>query len=150
MSQWATWVSAGFGAGYSPIAPGTVGTLVGALLIYGFHILGFNLGWHLVLAIISYTGIAYVAIKNLPSSWVHDDQRIVSDEVVGLWLTMLFVPFSIVNLAFGVVLFRVFDIFKPLGIRRLDRWRHDWGVLVDDLLAGVYANITLQLILLLL
>jgi phosphatidylglycerophosphatase A len=59
---------------------------------------------------------------------------------------MLFVPFSFQNLIIAFILFRVFDIAKPLGIRKLEKIQNGWGVMLDDVLAGIYANIVLQII----
>ncbi len=146
MNMLAAWFSAGFGAGYSPVAPGTMGTLVGVVLLWLLNMSGIVNPYMLMTLLVAYILIAYIAIRHLPTSWKHDDQRIVSDEVAGLWLTMIWVPINWKTLVVGFVLFRFFDILKPLGIRKLDNWRNDWGVLVDDLLAGVYANICLRLI----
>ena len=94
--------------------------------------------------------IGYYSITNLPADWVHDDQRIVIDEVLGLFVAMLFIPLSWQNLFFSFILFRIFDIWKPLGIRNLDNFHSDFSVIVDDLLAGVYANLALRGLMLLL
>lgn len=99
---------------------------------------------------VAVTLVGYWSINNLPSSWEHDDQRIVIDEVVGLFATMIFIPFSWTTIILSLVLFRVFDIWKPLGIRSFDKLKSNSSVLVDDLLAGVYANIALRIIILLL
>ena len=77
--------------------------------------------------------------------WGHDAGKIVIDEVVGMWITLWLVPKSLMLYAIGFVLFRVFDILKPLGVRQSQKLPGGWGVMVDDLLAGVYANLILQL-----
>ncbi len=146
MSIVASFFSSGFGAGYSPVAPGTFGSIVGVLLLYVLQFYGFSFGIDLLVFIFVFTLAAYAAIKYLPDTWSHDDQRIVSDEIVGMCVTLLFVPWSWKNVLVGLVLFRLFDITKPLGIRLIDRWKNDWGVLIDDLVAGVYANICLRMI----
>jgi phosphatidylglycerophosphatase A len=74
--------------------------------------------------------------------------KVVIDEAVGMWITMVLVPFSYLNLIIGFTLFRLFDIFKPLGIRNLEKLNGGLGVMADDVLAGIYANLVLQLILL--
>lgn len=68
------------------------------------------------------------------------------DEVIGMWITMLFVPFNNINLLIGFILFRFFDIAKPLGVRKLEALPRGVGVMADDVLAGIYANIVLQII----
>jgi len=96
------------------------------------------------------TAIGVWCADRLPSSWAHDDQRIVIDEVVGVWVTMLFIPLSITNLLIGFVLFRIFDIAKPLGIRKVDQMGGSLSVMVDDLLAGIYANMVFQVLIIVL
>ncbi len=79
--------------------------------------------------------------------WGKDHQRVVIDEVAGMCITLLWVPVTPVNILLGLVLFRFFDIVKPLFIRRLEALPGGWGVMFDDILAGVYANLILQIIL---
>ncbi|WP_375417179.1 phosphatidylglycerophosphatase A [uncultured Hymenobacter sp.] len=85
-----------------------------------------------------------VAAQLVESAWGKDHQRVVIDEVAGMWLTMLGVPLTGASLLAGLVLFRFFDIRKPLGIRALERLPGGVGVMLDDVLAGLYANVLLQ------
>ena len=78
--------------------------------------------------------------------WGKDHNRVVIDEVAGMCITLLFIPVEIKYVALGLVLFRFFDIVKPLGIRKLEKWPGGWGVMADDVLAGIYANVVMQLI----
>ena len=134
-----------------PFAPGTWGTLVGNLVIIALWQMGLLTSlWTIPLLTIAWSLIGYWSITQLPEDWQHDDQRIVIDEVVGVWLTLAFVPISWQTIVLSFILFRVFDIWKPLGIRRFDNLKSDFSVIVDDLVAGVYANITLRIVLLLL
>jgi len=146
MKWLATFISSAGGAGYAPIAPGTWGTLVGCLLLYLFTVLfeSFDATWPLLLLTVIVTIVSHQLISFLPDTWIHDDGKIVIDEVLGLWVTLLFLPLSPLNLLLGFILFRIFDIWKPLGIRWFDRLKSDWGVIADDLVAGVYANIALR------
>lgn len=146
-----TLIASGLGSGYAPFAPGTWGTLVGTFVLYGLAYCDwFNTGWMLltITAIVSLIG--YYSITQLPEGWVHDDGRIVIDEVLGLFTSMLFIPLTVKTLVLSFILFRVFDIWKPLGIRSFDKLKSNSSVIVDDLLAGVYANLTLRLVILLL
>jgi phosphatidylglycerophosphatase A len=137
-------IATGFGVGFSPIAPGTIGTLL-ALPIYYLLSNIYSPLYELIL-------IAFFFF----SSWISnqaerywgkkDDQRIVIDEIMGFLVTMLWVPKSILFIIGGFVLFRVFDILKPFPIRRLERVKSGFGVVLDDVLAGIYANIILHLI----
>ena len=83
--------------------------------------------------------------------WGDDPSQMVSDEVAGQAITFLFIPFSgqvsldISILLAGFILFRVFDILKPFGIKRLQHFRSGLGILLDDLAAGLYALLCLQL-----
>jgi phosphatidylglycerophosphatase A len=78
--------------------------------------------------------------------WGKDHSRVVIDEAAGLFVSVLFVPATILYIFIGFVLFRFFDILKPLFIRKLEALPGGWGVMADDLLAGVYANLVLHLI----
>jgi phosphatidylglycerophosphatase A len=73
-----------------------------------------------------------------------DPSHIVIDEFAGLWLTLLFVQPSYKNAIAGFILFRIFDIAKPFGIRKMEKFKKGWGIMLDDLLAGLYSNLILQ------
>ena len=76
------------------------------------------------------------------SEWGKDPSRVVIDEAHGYWLTLLFIPPSITNLLIALILFRVFDISKPFGIKYFDRQPTALSVMLDDSLAGIYAGLT--------
>ncbi len=144
-------IATSLGVGYSPIAPGTCGAIIGSL----FYYLAFYLHdrgsieftqLHLIVAITLFTGLGVVATKVLESEWGHDPSKIVMDETVGLWITMLFIPFHWTYLLAGLVLFRIFDIWKPLGIRSIEKLPHGFGVMGDDILAGIYSCIVLHVL----
>jgi phosphatidylglycerophosphatase A len=133
---WSTLVATALGAGFSPIAPGTCGTLVAVPLAYALTLAGtaaFIAGTVLVSAL----GV-WAAEVFCRATGVDDDQRIVIDEVAGYLLTIVLVPRGWVNLALGVIVFRVFDIWKPGPVRMVDEKVHGGlGVMLDDLAAGV-------------
>lgn len=143
-----------FGSGYSPIAPGTAGALVGCIMLWIFEkygIISTTTTPLLFIGLIVITTIlGIIATDKLEEEWGKDPSKVVIDEVIGVWIAMMFVPFSILNvlLAFGI--FRYFDIAKPLGIRKLEALKGGVGVMADDMLAGVYSNITMHAILALL
>ncbi len=146
-------ISTGLGAGYSPIAPGTAGSIVGAILFYAFNLAlnSYNLStWWILSGNILLIAILYIAgllaIQKTHKEWNHDDNRIVIDEIIGIGITILATPLSWQIYVAAFVLFRVFDIWKPLFIRKLDNIKSDNGVLLDDVLAGIYANIVLQIL----
>lgn len=78
--------------------------------------------------------------------WGKDSSKVVIDEVAGMMISLLFVPVTITNVLIALFLFRVFDITKPFFIRDLEKLPGGWGVMADDVLAGIYANILLQAI----
>jgi phosphatidylglycerophosphatase A len=80
--------------------------------------------------------------------WGKDHNRVVIDEIAGMCITLLFVPFSISYIIIGFLVFRFFDILKPLYIRRLESLKGGWGVMGDDVLAGIYSNLILQIVVL--
>ena len=75
-----------------------------------------------------------------------DDRRIVIDEMMGFFVTMLWLPRTVFFIVIGFFLFRFFDILKPPPIRRLENIQGGFGVVLDDVVAGIYANIALQLV----
>lgn len=96
----------------------------------------------LITAFITTIGIWSATV--VEPQWGKDSYRVVIDEVAGMCLSLLFIPIHLKTLLAGLVLFRVFDILKPFGIRRLEKLSGGWGVMLDDLLAGLYANLLLQ------
>lgn len=88
------------------------------------------------------------ACAQLEEEWGHDPSRVVIDETIGIYITYLLMPFSWTNVILGFVLFRAFDIIKPLGVKTIDTKLHSpFSVMLDDILAGIYAFLTLQAIL---
>ena len=139
--------STGLGVGYFPKMPGTVGTLWGVLLFYLCR--NFSLGNYLVFTLLL-LGISWFMIhfaeKRLRT---HDSSIIVLDEVAGYAVAVFGLPFSWPLAALAFVFFRLFDIWKPWPILQVDRKVHGaFGVILDDLLAGVYALVCLRILLL--
>jgi phosphatidylglycerophosphatase A len=135
----------GLGVGYSPVAPGTAGTVLAVPLylllsripspVYEVTLLTF----FFFSAWVSEGGQKYFGRK--------DDQRIVIDEMMGFLVTMFWLPKTYLTVLLGFLFFRVFDILKPFPIRRLHtRCGGGYGVVLDDLLAGVYGNLLLQIL----
>ena len=136
-------IATGFGSGLSPYAPGTVGTLVSLLL---FMVLKDTTWVLLALCLVSFIAGIYLCGHTTRKLGVHDHGGIVWDEFVGMWITLLWVPLSPLTLLLGFVLFRLFDILKPWPIGFLDkRVQGGLGIMIDDVLAGMFANISLLL-----
>lgn len=130
----------GFGSGLVPRGPGTAGTLVAVFLFWWLQYLPFvSLLLVVALAFVAGVGICGLASKRLG---VEDHPGIVWDEFVGYWLTMCFAPPGLFWMLVGFVLFRFFDILKPWPISWIDRRvSGGLGIMLDDLLAGVYAGL---------
>ena len=139
-------IATGFGSGYSPIAPGTAGSLVGLLLFWPLrHLNGPALV--LVVSVSFLVGVA-AAASVARRAGRKDPGIVVVDEVVGMWTSLLFLPFTAGTAALGFVLFRVMDVLKPYPARQLEDLPGGWGIMADDLMAGVYANLALRVALL--
>lgn len=141
----AKFISLGFGAGKAPIAPGTWGTLVGIPIYLLMQ----------DLALVSYLAVSFAII--ILGIWaaevygkalgVHDHQSIVWDEVAGYIVTMTFAPAGWEWIIIGFLLFRLFDIWKPWPINLLDKHvKGGFGVMIDDVVAGIYAATILYLL----
>ncbi len=139
-------MATGFGVGYSPVAPGTLGTLI-AIPIYYFLSNISSPIYEITLIGFFFLSV-WVSEKAEVLFGKKDDQRIVIDEIMGFLVTMLWVPKTAILIVTGFFLFRFFDILKPFPIRRLEKGlKGGYGVVLDDVMAGVYANIVLQMIL---
>jgi phosphatidylglycerophosphatase A len=140
----ATW----FGTGLIPPVPGTMGTLGAIPLVILFSYVG-NLFQPLL--IILFVGISIWAAERQSKLLNQEDpSQVVIDEVAGFLVTFLFLPLTWKNIIIGFIFFRLFDIFKPFPIRKLEKLKGGLGIVMDDLLAGVYANLCLQFIILVL
>jgi phosphatidylglycerophosphatase A len=136
-------LSLGFGAGLSPKAPGTLGTLV-AIPLY-LAIVQLALPWYLAVVGIGFCGGIWLCGYTGKVLGVHDHGGIVWDEIIGFWITMIAVPPAWQWILLGFVLFRIFDIIKPWPVGFADRrLQGGLGVMVDDLLAGLYALACMQ------
>ena len=132
-----------FFSGYAPVAPATVGS---ALVAGGYYMLSPSLGvveWLAVLTAVFF--VAVYAAQAMEREWGKDPSRVVVDEAVGFLVTVAFLPPGLATAIAGFVLFRIFDIAKPPPARRLESLPGGWGVVMDDVAAGVYGNLVLQL-----
>lgn len=139
-------IATGFGSGLSPFAPGTAGALLATLVWAGlsFLVSPTNLIWITVAMILFFTVTGIWATNRVIPYWGKDPSRVVIDEMVGVWLALLAAPAGHIGYMAGAfLLFRIFDISKPLGIRRMERFSGGLGVMMDDILAGVYSFILL-------
>ena len=144
-------IATGFGAGFVPVAPGTVGALEGIGIYLAVRALGFgelNLFFGLVILNIGLFLLGvWTSSKTCRVIGIADPHQIVIDEISGQLISLtplvLLPSFSLAGLIIGFVLFRAFDIFKPYPIRKLERLPGGLGVMTDDALAGIYAAVLL-------
>ena len=143
----ATIIGTGFGAGYWPWGPGTAGAILATIMWMGAALLftPVSVFWLTLTAIILFTILGTWATAKLQPYWGDDPSRVVVDEMIGVW-TPLLLASTWQQAILALVLFRFFDIAKPLGIRSLDRRKGAFWVMADDLLAGIYSAIVLYLI----
>jgi phosphatidylglycerophosphatase A len=132
-------VAFGFGAGLAPKAPGTFGSIVGALAAW--WMLDLPLPWRVAVVLAVIAAGTWICGESARRLGRHDDQRIVLDEIAGVLLTSLAVlEKSIFALTLVFVFFRFFDILKPWPIRDVDHSLHGGlGIMLDDLIAALYA-----------
>lgn len=130
-------LASGFGFGFSPLAPGTAGSLLAVLIWWLVPAL-----WWLRASLLALSLILGVwSATRAESKWGHDNGRIVIDEIAGMWISLLFLPKTWAVFLISFLLFRFMDIIKPLGARQIQKLPGGWGVVADDVLAGIYANI---------
>jgi len=138
-------IATGFYSGYLPKAPGTWGSLVGLLLVYLLNY--FSLPVYLTVTVFLFmigTFSAGEAEKILDN---HDPGIVVIDEIVGMLIAMIAVPLSPLTMLLGFFLFRVFDIVKPFPVNIFDqRFHGGLGIMLDDMMAGIYSLLSLQLL----
>ncbi|HEY3190602.1 MAG TPA: phosphatidylglycerophosphatase A [Solirubrobacteraceae bacterium] len=131
-----------FGVGYAPVAPGTVGSAVAALVLWIVPFSRVGLAVFLVTVVVVGTWAADVAERRLGGK---DPGAIVIDEVAGMTVSVALLPLTPAVLLGGFVLFRIFDVVKPPPAQASQRLGGGVGVMIDDLIAGVYALAVLVL-----
>ena len=132
-------LATGFGSGLSPFAPGTMGTLVGIPIC--LVCLPFTWPVRFLFVIVLSALAIFVSGRAETIYRKKDDQRIVIDEIAGFQVAMLPVTITVWHLCVAFVLFRIFDIWKPFPIRNLQNLPGGWGVVIDDIAAGIYAGV---------
>ena len=147
---WATLVATFFGAGRLKPGPGTWGSLATVLVwaLASSRIPQASRTWATLIAATAVTLIGIPAATRVArSAGLKDPQFVVIDEVAGQLVTLIAVPLAWKTFLAGLILFRVFDIWKPFPIRRLERLPDGTGIVVDDLGAGLYALAVMHLVL---
>ena len=164
VSLWSRFIATGAFVGYVPWASGTFGTLAGLILylIPGME----NPPLLFVIILAGFAAGVYTSARVAPAVGHHltktaeraktmfqrghpstpDPSIIVIDEIVGIWITLLMVPKTLPAIVIGFLLFRLFDIIKPYPAARLEHLPGGWGIMLDDVVAGLYANIATQIL----
>ncbi len=130
------WFVTGFGVGYCPIAPGTMGTVLGLILFLPFHTAP------LLYALPALAALFGIGVYTTGFSFAifgkKDPSKVVIDEIVAILFTLFLLPSSAVLWVFGFLLFRFFDIAKPIGVREAERLPGGLGIMADDIIAALY------------
>jgi len=138
---WAT----GGGSGYIPWAPGTAGTAVGILFFWGLSQLSGALYFLTLFAFIFFA--VWIAARAEIILKQPDARVIVIDEIAGLLVAMVGIPFCLKNIGMSFLIFRILDTIKPFPARWIDQnLSGGWGIVFDDLIAGIYTNIIFRII----
>jgi len=156
---WAWTIATFFGVGFWRPGPGTAGSIAAAAIwwLAGYftttHPAATTLRTHMPLAWMTAAAALVLLIVGVPASAVvaresgrKDPQCVVADEAVGQWIALLAAPANWKFALVGLVLFRTFDIWKPPPIRRIEYLPGGWGIMLDDVAAGVYALIVFQIL----
>lgn len=130
--------------GYFPVAPGTAGAVAGLAVYALMHTLGMG-GLELPVVVLLFVAGVVVGTQAERCFGCLDPGPFVIDEVMGMMLTLLLIPVGWSGIALGFMLFRVLDIVKPFPARRLERLPGGLGMMADDAIAAVYANLLLRL-----
>jgi len=144
-----------FGIGYLPLAPGTFAALAGLILYIFSHNYEFiyNVETQNFVSLHYYITTAFIlAIGFLVSGRAErifgqkDSRNIVIDDFAGVFIVYLFIPFKLPYILTGFILYRFFDIIKIYPIKKIESLPGGWGIMLDDIAAGIYANVVLQII----
>lgn len=146
----AAFIATAGGIGFAPFAQGTFGSLLPTVVIFlapgclGTEGISAAIVMIPLIVVVYFAGVWASGVCE--KVWGHDPGRVVIDEVAGTLVTLAFIPLTSVAVGAGFFLFRTFDIFKPWPVRRFERFSGGWGVMNDDMVAGVLANIVLRMV----
>ncbi len=141
------WVYAVGPSGLAPVAPGTAGSFTAAILIFLPGHVGGIPEWSISVAALSLVVVFFAGVWSATKAErIHgrDPGIVVIDEVAGMIVTLMAIPNSPVAVVFGFFIFRAMDILKPFPARRLEKAPGGWGIMLDDVMAGIYSNVLLR------
>ena len=140
-----------FYTGYSPVAPGTAGTVAGMGLYIVVYLVFGKINWPLCLVVMVVFFYPAVIVCEHGERFfaVKDPPQVVLDEVYGYWVSVLFYPFNWKITVLAFVIFRIMDILKPYPVKNIQTVKGGLGIMIDDCFAGIYTNVTIMVIILL-
>jgi phosphatidylglycerophosphatase A len=138
LDQGATFVATGGYSGYAGVVPGTVGSLVGLALYLPTTASPISVR---IAAAVALFFLGVFASNRVAAIWrIKDPHAVVIDEIVGMWIALIFVRYDVVYFVAAFLLFRLFDVIKPFPARQAELLQGGWGIMLDDVFAGIYAG----------
>ena len=138
-------IASALGIGYVGKGGGTIAAVVFCIIWFllpaGYH----QSNWQVLITLLIVI-IGTLSSCKVDLIWGKDSSKVVIDEIAGMSIALLYVPHQIIFVIISLIAFRLFDIVKPLGVKRMEALPTGWGVMADDLLAGVYALAVTQLL----
>jgi len=144
INWWQKLIGSGLYTGYIPLVPGTFGSLA-ALLIY--LIPGFEKPVYILPAIIAGSIIGISLGSRFEKVYGKDPAQFTFDEFIGMWISLLFLPKTPLNILWVFIIWRIFDIIKPFPARRFEQFQGGLGIMADDITSGIYTLIVVQIVL---
>ncbi len=146
--NWNELIATFFYLGKSPWMPGTFGSIGAAFVLLVFSLWPLTRHfWFLLFSTVAIFILGLLTAGNLAKEkGAHDPQEVVIDEVLGMFSAVLGLPLGVHSITLGFVFFRIFDTLKPYPIRKLEAFKGGWGIMLDDLAAGICANLLVRLI----
>ncbi|MGE0394449.1 MAG: phosphatidylglycerophosphatase A [Vicinamibacterales bacterium] len=144
MTAFARLLSTAGYVGFAPIAPGTWGSAVGLLILLPLRWYGSPAAEAVVMLALLAAGIWSAGVTGREMG-DEDPGPVVIDEVAGMLITLLWIPVGVTGAVLGFLLFRVLDIVKPFPARQCERLPGGWGVMLDDVMAGIYGQVAMRI-----
>jgi len=142
LSFFTKFIGSGFFSGYAKFATGTVGSAVGLLF---FLIPNFHQPYVIIPSTLTLLALGVHAADKMEKKFGQDPSIVTVDEIVGMWLSVWFVPFTYINIGIAFLIFRVLDVLKPYPAQLFDRKTGGWNIMIDDIIAAVYTNLIVQI-----
>jgi phosphatidylglycerophosphatase A len=132
-----TFFGSGFLSGYSPFASGTVGSAVALLFLF---IPNFSNPSIIIPISLLFFLLGVIVSDKMETVLGQDPSVVTIDEIVGMWISLWFVPITIINVGTAFLIFRILDILKPYPAGEIDKQPGGWNIMLDDVIAGIYTN----------